>query len=89
MAAIIAISLKKAITAGSVKNAAVIFLNLTLKDIIPAADIINKKKPQSTLKKEVQCGYSSAKIISIITFKLASEYEGYYQVKTSLFSISC
>lgn len=43
MAAIIAISLKKAITAGSVKNAAVIFLNLTLKDIIPAADIINKK----------------------------------------------
>lgn len=43
MSAIIAISLKKAITAGSVKNAAVIFLNLTLKDIIPATDIINKK----------------------------------------------
>lgn len=43
MAAIIAISLKKAITAGSAKNAAVIFLNLTLKDIIPAANIINKK----------------------------------------------
>lgn len=43
MSAIIAISLKKAITAGSVKNAAVIFLNLTLKDIILASDIINKK----------------------------------------------
>lgn len=43
MSAIIAISLKKAITAGSVKNAAVIFLNLMQKDIIPAADIINKK----------------------------------------------
>ena len=43
MSAIIAISLKKAIPAGSVKNAAVIFLNLTLKDVIPAADIINKK----------------------------------------------
>lgn len=88
MSAIIAISLKKAITAGSVKNAAVIFLNLTLKDIIPAADIINKKTAKY-LKKEVQCGYSSAKIISIITFKLASEYEGDYQVKTNLFSISC
>lgn len=55
MSAIIAISLKKAITAGSVKNAAVIFLNLTLKDIIPAADIINKKtakylKKRSTMR---------------------------------------
>lgn len=52
MAAIIAISLKKAITAGSVKNAAVIFLNLTLKDIIPAADIINKKTAKYLKKKK-------------------------------------
>ena len=55
MSAIIAISLKKAITAGSVKSAAVIFLNLMQKDIIPAADIINKKtakylKKRSTMR---------------------------------------